>query len=115
MVEPDADETCGRDIHALAVPGARAAAAYYALSRVLFWFVYRVLGLRRSVTVDNLRRSFPELDERALQTLRRDFIERQSEIFAEIIYGSRVDADELRQRVRIIHPRCWQEPPRHGR
>ena len=28
---------------------------YYALSRALFWFVYRVLGLRRSVIVDYRR------------------------------------------------------------
>lgn len=82
---------------------------YYALSRTLFWLVYRVLGLRRSVIADNLRRSFPELDEAALSNLRRDFIARQSEIFAEILYGSRIDADELRQRVRMLRPALLAE------
>jgi KDO2-lipid IV(A) lauroyltransferase len=76
---------------------------YYALSRGLFWFAYRVIGLRRAVIADNLRRSFPELDEAASSRLRREFIRRQSEIFAEIVYGSRIEADELLRRVRIVH------------
>jgi KDO2-lipid IV(A) lauroyltransferase len=109
MVEHVADP--GVSAHAMPWPSREPVRLrlYYTLSRVLFWFAYRVIGLRRAVIADNLRRSFPELDERALGKLRREFIGRQSEIFAEIVYGSRIDADELRRRVRIIGPALLAE------
>jgi len=75
--------------------------ACYGLSAVVFWVGYGLLGLRRSVIRDNLRRSFPERDDRALRRLRRQFIRRQAEIFAEALYGARITRDELRARVRI--------------
>ncbi|MGI9245605.1 MAG: lysophospholipid acyltransferase family protein [Steroidobacteraceae bacterium] len=76
----------------------------YALSRVVFFVGYRLLGLRRGVIARNLQRSFPALTPRERQRLVRDFVRRQSELFAEIDYARHMDADELRRRVVLLDP-----------
>jgi Kdo2-lipid IVA lauroyltransferase/acyltransferase len=75
---------------------------WYLLSGCLFWAGYGVLGLRRSVIRENLRRSFPDLSRAELGRLRREFIGRQAEIFAETMYGASLPRDELHARVRIL-------------
>jgi KDO2-lipid IV(A) lauroyltransferase len=76
----------------------------YALSRGVFWLVYRVLGLRRGVIRRNLERSFPALDDSERRRITRDFIVRQSEVLAELDYAAAIPEAELRQRVRLIDP-----------
>jgi KDO2-lipid IV(A) lauroyltransferase len=73
----------------------------YLLSGWLFLLGYGVLGLRRSVIRENLRRSFPELDDAQRRGLRREFVRRQAEIFAEAMYGSTITREELHARVRL--------------
>jgi Kdo2-lipid IVA lauroyltransferase/acyltransferase len=87
---------------------------YYALGGLLLWLAYGVLGLRRKVIRDNLRRSFPDLNPRALGRLRGEFRRRQAEILAETLYAATIDPDELRRRVRIVNPALLEEagPPR---
>jgi Kdo2-lipid IVA lauroyltransferase/acyltransferase len=76
----------------------------YALSRAVFLVVFSLLGVRRAVIRENLARSFPELEAGALRRLRRDFLRRQSELAAEVLFASRLDAAELRDRVRLENP-----------
>jgi KDO2-lipid IV(A) lauroyltransferase len=76
----------------------------YALSRLAFGLVYRVLGLRRGVIRRNLERSFPTLDETSRQAIAREFVVRQSQVFAEIDYARSIPDTELRRRVRLIDP-----------
>ena len=76
----------------------------YALSRVVFFVLFSMVGMRRSVIRENLARSFPELGPGALRRLRRDFLRRQSELAAEVLLASRLDAAELRERVRLANP-----------
>jgi KDO2-lipid IV(A) lauroyltransferase len=77
----------------------------YAVFGFLFLVAYRVLGLRRNVIRDNLRRSFPAAQPAELRAIRNDFVRRQGEIFAEIDYARRrIDAEEMRERVRLLDP-----------
>lgn len=80
----------------------------YAVSRWLFALVYSVLGLRRKTVRDNLTRSFPHADAVTLRAMRRQFVQRQSELLAEIDYGRRITPEELRDRVRIVNPDVLQ-------
>lgn len=80
----------------------------YAMSRWLFVLVYGVLGLRRATVRDNLARSFPGAAAARLRQLRRAFVQRQSEMLAEIDYGRSITPDELRDRVRIVNPEVLQ-------
>jgi KDO2-lipid IV(A) lauroyltransferase len=76
----------------------------YALSRVVFFVLFSLLGLRRAVIRDNLTRSFPALEPRSLRRLRREFLRRQSELAAEVLLAPRLDATELRDRVTLANP-----------
>ena len=76
----------------------------YALSRVVFFILFSLLGLRRAVIRDNLARSFPELDPAAQRKLRREFLRRQSELAAEVLLAPRIDPGELRERVTLVNP-----------
>ncbi|HEX6573231.1 MAG TPA: lysophospholipid acyltransferase family protein [Steroidobacteraceae bacterium] len=86
----------------------------YALARLAFGLVYRVLGLRRGVIRRNLKRSFPTLDETSRQTIARDFVVRQSQVFAEIDYARSIPDTELRRRVRLIDPQGVLAPAPEG-
>jgi len=78
----------------------------YGVARWLFGLGYGLLGFRRATIRDNLARSFPGADARALRAMRREFIARQSEVFAEIDYARKMSADELRTRVRLVNPQA---------
>jgi KDO2-lipid IV(A) lauroyltransferase len=86
----------------------------YALSRGVFFILFSLLGLRRSVIRDNLARSFPELAPAARRKLRREFLRRQSELAAEVLLAPRLEAAELRERVRLANPEVLASaaPPR---
>ena len=76
---------------------------YYALMRGLFAAGYGVLGIRRQVTRDNLQRSFPEIGPERRREIEREHRLRMSELAAEVLYASRIEADELRDRVSLVN------------
>jgi KDO2-lipid IV(A) lauroyltransferase len=76
----------------------------HAVTGFVAWFGLRVLGLRRAVVRDNLRRSFPDWTPERLRAVEREFARRQGEIAAEVLYSSRLSADELRHRVTVTNP-----------
>jgi len=86
----------------------------YLLFGWLSWLLVRVLGFRRRVTHDNLERSFPEWTAAHRHEVEREYARRQAEVFAEIAYGSRITAEELRRRVTLVNPELLANahPPR---
>lgn len=74
----------------------------YACSWLLFFLGYRLLGLRRGTIRQNLRRSFPGMCEVERETIRNDFVTRQSELLAELDYARVMGAGELRERVQLV-------------
>ena len=76
----------------------------YALTGAAAWIAYRLLGLRREVIRGNLERSFPGWSAEQLRTVEREFVRRQGEFVAELLYTPRVDAGEMRARVGISNP-----------
>lgn len=82
----------------------RALRLLYALAGAATWFAYRLLGLRRSVIRGNLARSFPQWPRERLRSVEREFVRRQGEFMAELIYTPRIGADEMRARVVLANP-----------
>jgi len=68
------------------------------------WVALRVFGLRRRVVRENLRRSFPDWSPAELRAVEREFVRRQGEAAAEVLYSTRIGADELRERVTLANP-----------
>jgi KDO2-lipid IV(A) lauroyltransferase len=71
--------------------------------RGLFAAGYGVLGVRREVTRGNLNRSFPEIGTDRLHEIEREHRLRMSELAAEVLYAGRIEADEIRERVRLLN------------
>jgi KDO2-lipid IV(A) lauroyltransferase len=78
--------------------------AYYGVARVVTWIAHRLLGFRRGVIRGNLSRSFPDLPVARLREIESEFIRRQGELAAEVLYAARIGADELRERVTLVNP-----------
>ena len=76
----------------------------YALAGLGAWLAFRVLRLRLRVVRENLRRSFPDRSREQLRAIEREFVRRQGEVAAEVLYATRIAADELRGRVTITNP-----------
>jgi KDO2-lipid IV(A) lauroyltransferase len=83
----------------------RALRLLYALAGAAAWIAYRLLGLRRSVIRGNLARSFPQWPRERLRSVEREFVRRQGEFMAELIYTPRIEADEMRARVVLANPK----------
>jgi KDO2-lipid IV(A) lauroyltransferase len=77
---------------------------YYGVARVVTWIAHHLLGFRRGVIRGNLSRSFPNLPVTRLREIEREFIRRQGELAAEVLYAARISADELRERVTLANP-----------
>ena len=90
---------------AAAVPGEPLALRWrYVAASLLFFIAYRLLGLRRRVVRRNLERSFPGHDARRRAALAREFVTRQSQVFAELDYARLITAEELRRHVILRDP-----------
>jgi KDO2-lipid IV(A) lauroyltransferase len=76
---------------------------FYGIAQGVAWVAHRLLGFRRGVIRGNLSRSFPELPVARLREIEREFIRRQGELAAEVLYASRIGADELRERVTLAN------------
>jgi len=76
----------------------------YAVCGLAAWLAFRVLRLRLRVVRENLRRSFPDRSAAQLRAIEREFVRRQGEVAAEVLYSTRIDAGELGERVTITNP-----------
>jgi KDO2-lipid IV(A) lauroyltransferase len=76
----------------------------YALAGLGAWLAFRVFRLRLRVVRDNLQRSFPDWPRGQRRDVEREFVRRQGEVAAELLYSTRIDAQELRGRVSITNP-----------
>lgn len=76
----------------------------YAVCGLAAWLAFRVLRLRLRVVRENLRRSFPDRSAEQLRAIEREFVRRQGEVAAEVLYSTHIDAGELGERVTITNP-----------
>jgi KDO2-lipid IV(A) lauroyltransferase len=73
----------------------------YALTDVLYVFVYRVWRFRKTLTLKNLRRSFPDKTEAEIARIAAVSYHNASDMIAEIVKGAAMPPVEIRQRMRI--------------
>ena len=73
----------------------------YAVAGVLAWLLGTVVGYRRRVVLENLRRSFPEKTESARQRLARRFYQNLAEVIVETLKLLTIRPAKLARRVEI--------------
>jgi len=73
-------------------------------SDLLYILVYRLIGYRRKVVVENLKSSFPEKNPAEIELLTRKFFHHLCDISLESIKGFSMSPDEIIRRHRIVNP-----------
>ncbi len=76
----------------------------YLKSKLVFVVLYHILGYRKKVVVDNLKRSFPEKSDKEIRDITRKFYLHLSEVFYETAKGMTASAKSLDKRYKIINP-----------
>jgi Kdo2-lipid IVA lauroyltransferase/acyltransferase len=72
--------------------------ALYVISDGLSWLLYRVIGYRRQVVMDNLRRCFPEKTEQERAKIARESYRNLTDIMLESVKGASTPLSELYRR-----------------
>src|SRR5258705_1942608 len=73
----------------------------YALTDVLYLLIYRVWRFRKTLTMENLQRSFPEKTEAEIARIAAASYHNASDMIAEVVKGAAMPPAEIRQRMRI--------------
>lgn len=76
----------------------------YPLSDVLFFFLFYVVGYRKSVVRENLVRSFPQKSLKEIQAIERKFYHHLSDILIEGIKNLTISEKKLKKRMKIKNP-----------
>ncbi len=76
----------------------------YLFADVVFWIIYYLKPYRKTVVLDNLRRSFPEKTEAELEMIAKQFYRNFVDVSFEILKTYTISKNELIQRVTIKNP-----------
>ncbi len=75
----------------------------YSLSDCLYVLVYHGWRFRRTLSLSNLRNSFPDKSAAELERIARQAYRNACDMIAEVLKGAVIDEQELRARVRILN------------
>ena len=73
----------------------------YVMASVLSFLLYRIIGYRKKVIRDNLKNSFPGIDERTLKSYVREFYKRFCEYAVETLHLVSMDMEDIRKHCQI--------------
>ncbi|MFN8355758.1 MAG: lysophospholipid acyltransferase family protein [Spirosomataceae bacterium] len=96
---------------------------FRAISRLPFWFLYfladviyglnfYVVGYRKQVVLSNLRKAFPEKNEKEIQQIAKGFYRNLADVIVETLKTLSITEDEVRRRVKVVNSelvRKWVE------
>jgi len=86
----------------------------YLLSDALYLVIYHVWHFRRTLSLANLRRSFPDKGEAELERISRQAYRNACDLIAEVLKGAALGEHELSRRVRIVNPEVIEQYTRAG-
>ncbi|MCX8080620.1 MAG: lysophospholipid acyltransferase family protein [Bacteroidia bacterium] len=73
----------------------------YGISRVFYFFIYRIVGYRKKVVREHLSFAFPDKKENELRELEKKFYWHFSDLFVEVLMLQRIPREEISNRVRF--------------
>lgn len=76
----------------------------YGVSNVLYFFIYRIFGYRKTLVRNNLTRSFPDKSEAEIRELESAFYQHLSDLMVEGIKNFTISETASRRRMKIINP-----------
>lgn len=87
----------------------------YIFSDGLYVLLFYVAGYRKKVAYSNLKRSFPEKDEREVQIILKKFYKHLADIFVESMKGFAMTKNQVRKRHHLENPEILQPYIKQGK
>ncbi len=76
----------------------------YFLSNIIFFLTYNIVGYRKTIVRQNLRNSFPELNQEELKKIEIGFYKHFADFLMESIKSITISDKAIRERCAIINP-----------
>ena len=76
----------------------------YPISRLMYFVIYRLIGYRKEVVINNLRNSFPEKSQKEINTISKEFYKHLADIFIEALKMLTIRKNNLLKRYRCVNP-----------
>lgn len=76
----------------------------YPISRSMYFVIYRLVGYRKEVVINNLRNSFPEYSQKEINTISKEFYKHLADIFIEALKMLTISKRNLLRRYRCVNP-----------
>ncbi len=87
----------------------------YGVSDFFFVIFYYLVGYRKKVVTDNLRKSFPEKSEKEIKTIRRKFYHHFCDLVFESLKNFSITRKQAESRMRTLNPEIYEELHRQGK
>jgi KDO2-lipid IV(A) lauroyltransferase len=71
----------------------------YRISDLIFVILYHIIKYRRKVVLENLRNSFPQREEKFIQSVERKYYKHLSDLFVETIKGYSITEKQMKKRM----------------
>jgi KDO2-lipid IV(A) lauroyltransferase len=81
----------------------------YGISSLAQNLLYYVISYRKKVIQENLKKSFPKLDQKEINQLTYQFYGYMTDILVEFFKGGSITKDEIIKRVKIVNPEIIQD------
>jgi len=75
----------------------------YLFSDLFYLIIYYIVGYRKAVARENLRKSFPNKTENELRKIERRFYRFFCDLFVETLYEVHCSEDEIRRRMKFVN------------
>ncbi|MES2731140.1 MAG: lysophospholipid acyltransferase family protein [Bacteroidota bacterium] len=86
----------------------------YLLADGLYLLFFYLISYRKKVIIQNLRRSFPEKNDREIGQLTKDFYRNLADIMVETVKALTISQQEMHRRVQLVHPEIPRQYVQNG-
>jgi KDO2-lipid IV(A) lauroyltransferase len=87
----------------------------YRFADLLYLVIYRIVGYRKAVVLQNLRNSFPDKSESELQNIAKGFYRNFTDVLIETLKSITISKEEILKRVHLINPELVIELSEQGK
>jgi KDO2-lipid IV(A) lauroyltransferase len=75
----------------------------YGFASLVGWLAFRVFPHRGELVHNSLKMAFPEMDEKAIRRVMRDYYAGFADMFVEIVKSAKMPREEIERRVNIVN------------
>lgn len=87
----------------------------YGLSDILYLITYYLVAYRKKIVFENLRNSFPDLEENEIRELARKFYRHFNDLIVEILKMVTISPANLEKRIKLGNPEVMRDYYRQGK